>query len=99
MDQFLTVIVPKMISIQTKRTQTKPTGKMDIITDEAVTQLAKGITAQDAETASTCPFDILQMISLPWKKNADGSVATWPPNQDFLDELGWQGRRCEVVAG
>lgn len=86
MDQFLTVIVPKMISIQTKPTEYP---KLDIITDEDVTQLAKGITAQDAKTASTCPFDIIQMNSLPWKKNADGSEATWPPNQDFLDELGY----------
>mmetsp|Transcript_32851 Transcript_32851/g.68932 ORF Transcript_32851/g.68932 Transcript_32851/m.68932 type:complete len:96 (-) Transcript_32851:567-854(-) len=58
-----------------------------MINDDAVQQLTQGIAAQDAETASTCRFDILQMNRLRWKKNADGTVATWPPCQDLLDKF------------
>ena len=85
---FGSTILPRILSQQTK-TKSKNYRKEDVITQEAITQLAQGITAQDSETASTCPFDILQCTSMPWKKNADGTVAVWPPKQDFLNELGY----------
>jgi len=84
-EQFRSEILPEIIGIQTNPTEYQ---KRDMINDDAVHQLAQGITAQDAETASTCRFDILQMKHVPWKKNVDDTVATWPPNQDFLDKLG-----------
>ena len=90
-EDFVSVILPRIIRIQSKLTQEVKYCKKNsvTITNEAVKVLAKGITDQDSETATTCKFDITTLESLPWKKNADGSVATWPPSQDFLDSLGY----------
>lgn len=83
--EFQSGILPKVFGIQTDPTEYR---KRDIINDETVQKLAQGILHQDDETARTCKFDILQMDHLPWKKNADGTVATWPPRQDLLDSFG-----------
>ncbi|KAL7528877.1 hypothetical protein ACHAXR_002683 [Thalassiosira sp. AJA248-18] len=84
--QFQSEILPMLIGIETKPAEFR---KYDMINDADVQQLARDITAQDANTASTCSFDILQTKHLPWKKNEDGTVATWPPSQDFLNNLGY----------
>ena len=83
-EHFRTEILPKIIGV---KTNPKEYRKLDMINEEAVQQLAQGITAQDAATATTCQFDILQTKNLPWKKNPDGSAAAWPPSQDYLDSL------------
>lgn len=91
-EDFVSVILPRIVRIQSKLTtrEVKYCKKNSVtITNQAVKVLAKGITDQDSETATTCKFDITTLESLPWKKNADGSVATWPPSQDFLDSLGY----------
>lgn len=83
-EHFRTEILPKIVGV---KTNPKEYRKLDMINEEAVQQLAQGITAQDAATATTCQFDILQTSHLPWKKNPDGSAAAWPPSQDYLDSL------------
>ncbi|KAL7549975.1 hypothetical protein ACHAWF_013230 [Thalassiosira exigua] len=80
--------LPRILGIQTDPNEYR---KYDLITDEAVQQYASGIADQDAETASTCPFDITQMNRLPWKKTADGITAPWPPSQTTLDSFGYGG--------
>jgi len=79
-------ILPMILGIQTKPTECR---KRDIIDDKAVRQLAQGIIDQDGETARTCKYNILHMNPLPWKKNDDGTAATWPPSKDVLDEFGY----------
>ncbi|KAL9190182.1 hypothetical protein ACHAXT_007393 [Thalassiosira profunda] len=93
-EQFCFEIYRNMTGVQSNLSVQKKV--RDKITDEAVLQLAQGITAQDAETASTCRIDVLKATQLPWKTNADGSVAAWPPSQDFLDELGYGGADDEA---
>ena len=89
-EDFVSVILPRIIRIQSKLTQVKYCKKNSVtITNDAVKVLAKNIIDEDSKTATTCKFDITKLESLPWKKNADGSVATWPPSHDFLDSLGY----------
>ncbi|KAL3785984.1 hypothetical protein ACHAW5_005363 [Stephanodiscus triporus] len=87
MEQFKFQILPKIFSTQTN-TFEKP--NLDMINDEEVRRLAKGIIARDTKTALTCPFDILKLHSLPWRNKLDGGEmsTTWPPSQDILDKFG-----------
>ena len=88
MEQFKFQIIPKIFSTQTNTFEKQ---NREMINDEEVRRLAKGIIARDTKTASTCPFDILQSRSLPWKNELDGgeTSTTWPPSQDILDKFGY----------
>jgi hypothetical protein len=88
MEQFKFQILPNLFSTQTNTTE-KPNCNM--ISDKEIKRLAKGIATRDTETASTCPFDILQSRTLPWKNELDGAETstTWPPSQNILDTFGY----------
>ena len=58
-----------------------------IIDEAAIDEYASGITKQDSDTAATCAFDICQQPSLPWKRNEDGSTASWPPSPEVLEKM------------
>mmetsp|Transcript_19284 Transcript_19284/g.30175 ORF Transcript_19284/g.30175 Transcript_19284/m.30175 type:complete len:573 (-) Transcript_19284:348-2066(-) len=74
------------ISAMTDKTKTHAK-RSSIIDEEAVEEYAAGITKQDSETAATCTIDICQQPSLPWKKNEDGSAASWPPDPEILEAM------------
>lgn len=88
MEQFKFQILPQIFSTQTIST-TKQSS--DTVNDMEIQRLVKGIVARDTETASTCPFDILQSHTLPWRNQLDdtGTSTTWPPSQDILDQFGY----------
>lgn len=88
MEQFKFQILPQIFSTQSISTMKQ---NSDTINDVEVQRLVKGVVARDTETASTCPFDILQSDTLPWKTQLDnvGMSTTWPPSQDILDQFGY----------
>ena len=68
--------------------------RSSIIDEAAVEEYASGITKQDSDTAATCTFDICQQPNLPWKKNEDGSTASWPPSPEVLERM-CVGNACD----
>jgi len=83
-DDFETLY--QQISVVTYKAK-KQAKRSSIIDEAAVEEYASGITKQDSETAATCTIDICQQPSLPWKKNEDGSAASWPPGPEVLEKM------------
>jgi hypothetical protein len=79
--------VYKLISGVTYKAKVYSKRSNNIIDEAAVEEYASGITKQDSETAATCTIDICKQPSLPWKKNEDGSTASWPPSPDVLEKM------------
>ena len=90
MMHFKSQILAKLYNFQN---QLKPTvvkkQSNDIINDEEVRKLSQKILTRDADTAKTCPFDILQSQPLSWKNEMDGTDSSWPPSQEILDSFGY----------
>lgn len=86
---FKSRILAKLYNFQNQLKPTVVKQSSDIINDEEVRKLSRPILTRDTDTASTCPFDILQSQPLPWKNDLDGSDSPWPPSQEILDTFGY----------